>query len=108
MDLGFFGIPIKSKLSSDANNNRNLYLQMLAPNITKDYFKILKLKNLNTKESRYFLSKDAAYGGPQPPYLAEFGTNISRINIQGSFWGWVLNDTDNFMKNGDKMSLTLS
>ena len=107
IDLGFFGIPTEAKLSNNENNNRSLYLQMLAPDITKDYFKTMKLKNLNTNESRYFLTKDASYGGPQPPYLAAFGTNISRINIQGAFWGWVLNDADDFMKTGDKMTLRL-
>jgi len=90
--------------SNDLNDNQSIYVNIVAPNMTQDFFKVMKLTNLKTKESRYYSSKDASYGGSNNSFQNRYGSNIANINREGSYFGW--NKEKDFFKVGDKMKLT--
>lgn len=90
--------------SSEINDNQSVYLNIVAPNMTQDFFKVMKLTNLETKESRYYSSKDASYGGSNNSFQNRYGSNIANINKEGAFFGW--SKEEDFFKVGDKMKLT--
>jgi hypothetical protein len=90
--------------SNDINDNLSVYLNIAAPNMTQDFFKVMKLTNLETKESRYYSSKHASYGGSNTSFQNRYGSNIANIDRQGAFFGW--SKEEDFFKVGDKMKLT--
>ncbi len=93
------------------NVNEIIFLNITASNISQDFFKVMKLTNLETKESRSFLSKDTSFYGDSNisnSSTLRFGNNFYHIDKEGAFYGWSILGSEAFFKIGDKMKLTLS